>query len=486
MSDLIIPQAVAIFTGEEETMTDRQIRRLPLHLQFSGLSLISHNPPRDTCPVQRKRRRPLPSEMETLIGERNPLYCFRSLHGAGVPSSVLMSLADLVSRSSLENDPDCDDVREANVDTLALYLVSTNTTSFQGKLGTLRILLAQCMQPHLNEFTLRDCLHFITNRSSLECPLPDNMLLWELRAKCLHIIDLKRLVVPTRSETAVHCIAGAAKSVARGLALSVPIISVGLERTGELVKERLVPQAPMTPRSKVVTLTYTSAAKRASDGIRKTARWTVHGVRNASTKGIHLAANRFEEKKWGERCVPNRKCRDVVVAAGTVGLAGIGAAAIVGEAIFDCTREVALKAGEVTADVVGYKYGEAAGQAVQDATETTANLIQTAHHLLFLEKSKVFARGVAKNSMLGIEQDHSDPVVETQPKLLLFLDPTKMAAIKAVRNLKQANEYAVRNEQLYQSEEQPHISMDILGDGMEEATEMSFQYGIVPLVFILF
>ena len=460
--------------------------RLPLHLQYSGLSLISPNLPRDTRPAQCKRWRALPSELETVLGDVDSLHFFRSLHGVGVPSNVLLSLANLVSRVRREDDPDGDDVREANVDTLAQYLVAGNSSSFHGKMGTLRILLARSMQPRLNQFELLDCLHFVTNRRSMECPLPDNMLLWELRAKCLHILDLRRLVAPTRSETAVHCIAGAAKSVAHGLALSVPVITVGLERTGDFVKERLVPQAPMTPRSKVVTLTYTSAAKRASGGIRETARWTVHGVRDASTKGIHLAAKRFDEEKWGERFVPNRTCRDMVVAAGTVGLAGLGAAAIVGEAIFDSTREVALKAGEVTADVVGYKYGEAAGQAVQDATETTANLIQTAHHLLFLEKSKAFAKGVAKNSLSRIQQDHSNAVVETQPKPLLFQDPTKTAAIKAVRNLKQATANAIRNEQLYQAEEQPHISTDILVDGMGEAAEMSFQYGIVPLVFILF
>ena len=74
----------------------------------------------------------------------------------------------------------------------------------------------------------------------------------------------------------------------------------------ERVKKRLSPRddEPIG----IVTLTYTRAAKRASGGLRETARCTAHGIRDVSTKGITLAAERFGESKLGERIVPDKHC----------------------------------------------------------------------------------------------------------------------------------------------------------------------------------
>ena len=147
----------------------------------------------------------------------------------------------------------------------------------------------------------------------------------------------------------------------------------------------------------MVALTYTEAASRVTFGIHQGAKVTVHSIRDASTNSIEWMAHQFQQNQLGERLVQNENHRHVFVAAGNVGMASMGAVAIVGEALWDATRQVAHKTSYVAADVVRYKYGEGTGRLVEHASDTTGNVVRTAAHVTMLEAS-MLAKVVAKNS----------------------------------------------------------------------------------------
>jgi hypothetical protein len=139
-------------------------------------------------------------------------------------------------------------------------------------------------------------------------------------------------------------------------------------------------------------------AKRATGGLLVTIKFAASSIRDASTDRIHHLAQRMEQEQWGQRIILHEGSRNVLVAVGTVGIASLGAAAIVGEAVVATTASVALKAAEVTASVVRYKYGEHAGQVVEDASQTTGNILRTTSALALLELS-VLSKSVAKNTI---------------------------------------------------------------------------------------
>ena len=448
--------------------------RLPLYLQYSGMSLTTRN-----APSRRSGQgwKPIAKELGQINGDKGSLRRIRSLHRAGVPKYILLSVACLLPlwNNCRHLSTEETAARDASLETLALYFMDRDLSTLHAKLACMRILLSSQLPEDmpLPESTLFASFAFLTVPYS-ECPLPDHILLCEIYAKCCHVT-----CAVSRSKSVAQGLFGTAQSIAHLLTGSVPVIGRGLDSMGEQVKKRIVPQPPMTTKAGVVTLTYTSTAKRASASMRETARMTVHGIRDVSTRCIVTAAKRFQEEQFGERLVPHKGCREIIEAAGTLGLAGLGAAAILGEAIFDTTKEVAQKAGEVTADVVGYKYGEAAGQAVQDATDTTGNLIQTCRYLVFLE-SRAAARGIAKNTG---KLRSMDQVVDREANPHFFMDPTKSAAIKAVVKLKKADATAIRKSARGSTgSEQPHTLAVIRDIGWVEATELSFQSCIVPLI----
>ena len=296
---------------------------------------------------------------------------------------------------------------------LALASFFASSASQDAKLARLRILMTLVTPKEaswqLDNVVIKATLHFLTRRMFVWM-YPEHsarVLLWELRAMCLWEIERRSFIV-RGSEVTAGCIFGAARLVEYGLASSVPLIHGGLDFAGTQVKTLLTPQQPlMNTRDQVVTRTYTDAAKRATDGVRQTVRWTAFSLRDASIESIHNMARKFEQGQLGERLVPDQGHRELLLAAGKVGLATLGAAAIVGEATFDTTRAVAQKVSFVTADVVRYKYGENAGRMVEDASHTTGNILRTAAHIAYFEAS-VLAKAVAKNAGRG-QEDWSPP-----------------------------------------------------------------------------
>lgn len=406
---------------------------------LSTTSMITFIPPNiatNTESFLQKTWKPVKKDILKIVEDDCALPLFQSLHDAGVKAPVLKALA-LLSKSDLPLL-----VREECIERFALYLSSNNDQSYHTKLGCIRTLMVLCSPIEaswqLEEGCLKEMLQFVTDRSQ-DWAFENHsemMLLMELRAICLRYMELDdeayRLEVEDvvkGSQVAAEYIAGAAKWVERGLKWSVPVIEGGLETAGDSLKGVMTPSSAKCSQA----VTHCSgAAKKATNRVRETARHTASRVCEVSAQGIHMAATKMEPVT--QRLVPHQECRDVIGAAGTVGMASIGAAAIVGEAVFETTKAVAQKTASVTADVVRYKYGTAAGQVIQDASDTTGNILRTMTHVAMLE-ARVVVKAAAKQSIktqvrqqyVEEEDEHDDP--------LLFFDPTRANAMRVVQKL---------------------------------------------------
>jgi len=199
------------------------------------------------------------------------------------------------------------------------------------------------------------------------------------------------------SEQASMIISTAAHTVEAGLELSVPVIAAGIDLTGNLVKKMTLADTSPRSRDGVVASVYVEKAKQTTDVIRRSARTTLQGVRNVSAKGVSAIAHKCEEKKIGERLVPDDDYRAVLLAAGKVGIASLGATAIVAEAMFESSTKVAEKTASVTASVVRHTHGESAGQIVQNMSDVTFNLLRTSESFNALDGKKL-TKAVAKKT----------------------------------------------------------------------------------------
>lgn len=387
---------------------------------------------------------PLKKNLLRIISSRGKcttsIPLFRSLHDAGVPNHVLRSIALLSTHTLLDH------VRDECVECAALYLVST-IHSYDSKLGCIRTLMILTSPVEalwqIEEGCLKETLDFLVDRSH-DWAFPQHteaLLLWELRAICLWFLDLSEKVnrldvedVIKGSEVAAANIAEAAKWVEQRLKCSVPVIHTGLEIVGDQLKGMITPTTRF--ENAATFANYTSVAKVATTGVRERAQQAAHGIRDISVLGIHLAANKFEEKQVGRTLVPDQNHRDVLVAAGRIVIATFGAAAVVGEAVFETTDSITRKTISVTADVVSYKYGDQVGQIVQDGCDTTGNILTTMTKFAMLE-GRVLTKAIAKNAgKVQFRKQYdtsSNQMISYDP--ILFLGSTKADALTILKRL---------------------------------------------------
>ena len=82
-----------------------------------------------------------------------------------------------------------------------------------------------------------------------------------------------------------------------------------------------------------VLLTYTGTARQSTENVKNWTQKATTGFKNAAANTIHNVAKHWEENKIGEKIIPDEKAREVCANVGKVGLAGIGATAIVTESL---------------------------------------------------------------------------------------------------------------------------------------------------------
>jgi hypothetical protein len=231
-------------------------------------------------------------------------------------------------------------------------------------------------------------------------------LLYEIRARCLREIDLEReriqRVCDKGNETAI-LIATGAKLVEIGIQKSNIVIEGHIDNAGKKVKDWVDPGTDplIKDRDAVVVMAFSDTARRASEYAREGTKIAISSLRNASISGLYTVGNKLEEGKFTERLSP--ESREFLKAAGKVGMATVGAAAMVGEAVVETGRCIVKKTAGVTVDVVGHKYGTTAGEVAKNAADTADNVLQTVGNVALLEGA-----ALAKNVTKSIGKDQID------------------------------------------------------------------------------
>ena len=370
-----------------------------------------------------------------LDGQMTHLDYFRRLHHAGViRSNLLHSLAYLASRPAKRNEARYFE----HISNVASFL-SLERSAPDLRIPAVRTLMA-CRSPseaawQLTDAAIHSTLSFLTNpRFEWEDAEQhsERVLIWELRAMCLRQIErVKQRVerVASSGEMAASFISCSAALVESGMTRSVPAVSRHIENIGTHVKGSITPSAyPLImSRNAVVAMTYSDAAKRASESAKERTRQAVQSIRHVSSRGLNIVASKLEDR-FGENLAP--ESREVLRTAGKIGLATLGAAAVIGETVVESSRVIVHKTTSVTADVVQHKYGTTAGQVVQDVGETVGNILRTLGHVACLEGSSAM-KSMAQNA----GKTHVANDISNVKKSLHYLGEKAMGRMKEIASM---------------------------------------------------
>ena len=369
-----------------------------------------------------------------LDGKIEKLQLFKSLYfdhelskhnSVNTKTLLLRSLAYLCSMKA--NDIT---IHDEHVTRLSQFLIAGRTSSRTNrklKLAALQTMM-KCISPsdgeensamtssssswQYQDDVINGTYDFLITRS-IEWEYMDNhsamALLYEIRAKCLREIDLEqeRLQrLAERGDEAAILIATGAKLVEIGIQKSNKAIEGHIDNAGKKVKDWVDPDIDplIRDRDAVVAMAFSDTAKRASEYAREGTKIAISNLRDASLSGLYMVGNKLGEGgQLTDRLSPEG--REILKAAGKVGIATVGAAAMVGEAVVETSRGIVKKTAGVTADVVGHKYGMTAGEVAKNAADTAENVFLTVGNLALIE-GNVLAKNVAKS--VGKDQIDKD------------------------------------------------------------------------------
>jgi len=420
----------------------------------SGQLTLSQILEKKWLPIQEGLVKIIDDDDETTIA------MFQSLYDTGVPKMVLYAIANLSVATIWDED------HEKAVESLASFLVISDI-SYREKLGCIRTLMALSTPIdaawQLEEACLKETLDFLLLREQ-EWMLPEHSestLLWDLRARVLryqHLNNAYRLEVGDvvkGGEVTADYIATAAKWFSRSLKWSVvPVIHYGLDIAGDNAKRFLTPVEDQKMRRKAALMTAhrtpapmraladsTTVVRKISNGVRLQAKQTSSGIRDIPNQGFQMVVKKVEDEELVEKLVPDEDHREVLTAAGKIGVASVGAAAIVSEAIVNTSSSIVQKTASVTADVVRHKYGDSAGQIVKDTSDTTGNILRTVGHLTGMNPNpkgmtKMVAKNASKDRIQTIAgNDEMKEEMPIDPLFLIDLDKEKAnIVVKKLQN----------------------------------------------------
>ena len=157
-------------------------------------------------------------------------------------------------------------------------------------------------------------------------------------------------------------------------------------------------------------LDLTDASVKTTYSIRRGTRSVVYGVRDFSTRKVQSATDAWKEKQLGKQIIPNDDVRETVLATGKVGMATLGAAALLTKSIFEITKTIAQTQVKVASEVATHKYGEDAGKLVTITGVASGNVLRTITHVGMMEAqvlTKAITRNTAKVEMEEVTHDAS-------------------------------------------------------------------------------
>ena len=314
------------------------------------------------------------------------LSLFRILYDDGLHSAALLESAAFLSRRKRLMERDETYCYFENVATVAAYL-SVGRAKRSLKAAVLRAIM-MCLSPIEAQWQVLDSviegtLDFVTQRSIREWEYMDHtetVLIWELRALSLRLLDCRQervIRLAKTADVASVVISAGAKLVEEGVSRYSNTISGHIEYAGQQVKGRIPANNHpiMVDQDAVVALALADSLKQASKGVKEGTKIANDAIRHASVRGVQAISTKFEQEVTGDSLPV--ECREALRAAGKVGVATIGAVAIVGEALLETSRAVMETTASVTADVVQHRYGNSAGKVASDAGETAVNIVRT-------------------------------------------------------------------------------------------------------------
>ena len=248
-------------------------------------------------------------------------------------------------------------------------------------------------------------------------------LVYELRAKCLRELDLERerirRVVDNGENTAV-LIATGAKLVEFGIQKSNKAIEGQISNAGNKMKNWIDvdddQHRVVDHRDAIIVRAFSGSTKRASEYVRKSTKLAAQKTMDATLSGLYTIGNKFEEGGLAEKLSP--ESREIIKAAGRVGMASVGAIVLVSEAVMETGRSVSAKTAEVTVDVVGHKYGTAAGEVVKDAADTCTNVWETIGNISLVGSGS----NLVKTAAGDVGKKQIDEDVEKAKKMIVKLE----------------------------------------------------------------
>ncbi len=310
------------------------------------------------------------------------------------------------------------------------------------KLAVLRTLFKLCLSTSNNENEIRNIINrdtqsdeerlldFLTSRTrEWDHELGDNFstqavaLVYEIRAKCLRNLELERdriRTVADQGDSTAVIIATSAKIVELGIQKSNKVMEGQISNVGKKMKGWIdeecqqQPQQRISARDAVVARAISSSTKRASEYAQESSKLVAQSTVDTTLSGLYTIGNKVEESaEMTDQLSP--ESREMIKAAGKIGVASVGAVALVAEAVIETSRSLSSKTAVVTADIVGHRYGSVAGEVARDAADTYTNMLKTMSNVTLVSNGSKLVKTAAKN----VGKNQIDDDVEKAKQIML-------------------------------------------------------------------
>lgn len=239
--------------------------------------------------------------------------------------------------------------------------------------------------------------------------LLDGFLLIPTRANFLFIIreqskDISR--ISKGSDVVSEGIYKGAKFIESGLANVVtPFLTNSIKAVGSFAKDSIEPTnggeidagGDHNENESDEAISVSDNVVYATDKFRQGSQFVASGVQNVSAKGIDSIRKKWEENDYSDRLVKDKETKELLSAAGKVCIAAIGATAVVGESIFETTKEVSRTGVKVASEVATHSHGDKVGKQVENIGGATVNVFEGITYIGTLER-KVLAKQAAKKA----------------------------------------------------------------------------------------
>lgn len=198
-------------------------------------------------------------------------------------------------------------------------------------------------------------------------------------------------------EVVSACILAATNIIENRLAHSVNVVNKNLERKLNKKNQEKSFVRNIGQSDDVQALKYSNGARSVSKSMMKRTEDITLGIRGAAAEAVVMISEKADEADFAGKLCPHREGRECLEATGKVAITGLGAAALVLDALYDTSKTIAKKGCEVTADAARHRYGESAGKLVENTGHVLGNAIRTLY-LVNQMSGDNFTRAVARDS----------------------------------------------------------------------------------------